>query len=132
MIAFRVLIVDDDMDDREFLRDALEQAGIEPILALESAQQVFTYLQSVQCDEDLPKIIITDLNMCGITGLELLGALKGMQRYQHISVVVFSTANAVLAKQKCLAAGAKHYITKPSSISGYRDVSAKVKDYLLD
>ncbi len=132
MIAFRVLVVDDDPDDRDILRDALEEAGIEPILALDSAQQVFSYLQTVEKDTDLPKLIITDLNMCGITGLELLNALKGMSRYQHIAVVVFSTASHSPVKAKCLAAGAKEYITKPNHYRSYSDITSKLKLYTVD
>jgi CheY-like chemotaxis protein len=132
MIAFRVLVVDGDADDRGFLCDALESTGVEPILPLEAAEEVFTYLQRVEKDDDLPRLIITDLNMPGISGFELLGALRTMGRYQHIPVVIFSTSNYSVDVAKCIAAGAKQYVTKPHSIKGFQKVSASMKQYVLD
>ncbi|WP_162945038.1 response regulator [Flavisolibacter nicotianae] len=130
MITFRVLVVDDDPDDRDLLREALEEAGIEPILSLAYAHEVFSYLQGVEQDEDLPVLIVTDLNMQGISGLELLCALKGMQRYQHIAVVVYSTSSHAMDVRNCLTSGASEYITKPNSISGFPAVTAKLKEFV--
>lgn len=132
MIAFRVLVVDDDDDDRDFLREALERAGVEPVLTLPAAQDVFTYLQSVERDEDLPRLIITDLNMPGITGYELLQALRPMNRYQRIPVIICSTSNHFADITKCAAAGAKKYIPKPNNYAGYEKVSVVMKQYVLD
>ena len=131
MIAFRVLVVDDDADDRDFLRDALERVGVEPILTLEAAHNVFAYLQSVERDEDLPRLIITDLNMPGISGYELLQALRTMSRYCHIPVIICSTSSYSPDITRCIAAGAKQYISKPNSISGYERISQQMKQYVL-
>ena len=130
MIAFRVLVVDDDPDDRDFIRTALESAGIEPILAIESAQDVFLYLQKVENDADLPRLIMTDLNMPGISGYELLLALRSMSRYQHIPVIVCSTSSYALDVKNCLNAGASHFVSKPATVTGYDKISNDVKQFL--
>jgi CheY-like chemotaxis protein len=126
-----VLIIDDDADDRELLGEALTNEGLEPILSLESAQQVFSYLQAVEKDEDLPTLIITDLNMQGMSGLELLQALQGAERYRHLPVVIYSTSSYSKDIRKCLLAGAKQYITKPSTYNGFREVTASLKQHML-
>lgn len=131
MIAFRVLIVDDDADDRDLLREALAREGVEPILTLESVQQVFTYLQRVERDEDLPVLIVTDLNMNGTSGEELLTTLKGMQRYQHIPVVMYSTSSHPRDMHRCLLAGATQYLTKPNSFAAFKSVASQMKTFAL-
>ncbi|HYH15705.1 MAG TPA: response regulator, partial [Flavisolibacter sp.] len=92
MPKYKILVVDDDSDDREIMNEAFQMQGSSDHLILASAAEVFTYLQLVENDEDLPRLIITDLNMPGISGYELLQALKGMQRYKHIDVFVYSTS----------------------------------------
>lgn len=119
MIYFRVLIVDDDEDDRFFLEEALLRAGIAPVLTLSTAQDVFNCLQKVQCDEQLPRLIITDLNMPGLNGHELLLALREKHRYQHIPVIICSTSSLSVDVTKCITAGAKRYVTKPDTFDGY-------------
>jgi CheY-like chemotaxis protein len=132
MIVFRVLIVDDLPDDRDFLRNALEKAGVEPILALSSAQGVFAYLQGVELTENLPKLIISDLNMPGINGYELLQALRSMSRYQHIPEVICSTSSLSTDVNRCLAAGAKQHFEKPNTLDGFDNIPFQVKQYVVN
>jgi CheY-like chemotaxis protein len=132
MIMFRVLIVDDDPDDRDFLRNALEKAGVEPILALSSAQEVFAYLQGIERTEDLPKLIISDLNMPDINGYELLQSLRSMSRYQHIPVVICSTSSLSTDVTRCLTAGAKQYFEKPNTLEGFNNIPFQVKQYVMN
>ena len=129
---FRVLIVDDDPDDRDFLRTALEKAGVEPILALSSAQEVFAYLQGIERTEDLPKLIISDLNMPDINGYELLQSLRSTSRYQHIPVVICSTSSLSTDVTRCLAAGASQYFEKPNTLEGFNNIPFQVKQYVMN
>jgi CheY-like chemotaxis protein len=80
MTTYKILVVDDDPDDRDIMHEAFQINGFTDYSILSSAQEVFLYLQSVEKDENLPRMIITDLNMPGISGYELLQALKGMKR----------------------------------------------------
>jgi len=131
MTTCKILIVDDDEDDREILTEAFQEFGLERVHGVESAEKALAYLQAVVNDEDLPKLIITDLNMPGITGQELLNALKGMRRYKHIPVIVCSTSSSPLDIERCLAAGAKYYVTKPSEMTGYVDITQKLSSMVL-
>jgi CheY-like chemotaxis protein len=63
--------------------------------------------------DDLPRLIITDLNMQVITGFKLLQDLNGMKRYQYIDVFVYSLSRLGSHTNMCLASGTRDYITKP-------------------
>lgn len=119
-------MVDDDPDDREIMNEAFRMQGSTAYLILASAQDVFHYLQGIESDEDLPRLIITDLNMPGITGFELLQALKGMNRYKDIDVFVYSTSSMGAHVDLCLALGAKEYITKPVAMTGYSQLAQRI------
>lgn len=129
MIAFRVVIVDDDPDDRELLRSAFEQEGAEPVLTLETAQRLLAYLHDVASDQHLPLLIITDVNMPGMTGLELLAQLKLTPRYAEIPVVVWSTSNNTQEMTRALRLGATGYFVKPLRLRDYRALSERMMQY---
>lgn len=126
MSTYKILVVDDDPDDRDIMNEAFNLQGSAEHLVLASAQEVFSYLQDVVRDEDLPRLIITDLNMPGITGFELLQALKGMQRYKHIDVFVYSTSSLGAHVELCQALGAKEYIVKPTAMIGYQQLATEI------
>jgi len=130
MATYKILVVDDDPDDRDIMNEAFNMQGSTNHLILSSAQEVFTYLQGVEKDEDLPRLIITDLNMPGITGFELLQALKSMQRYRGIDVFVYSTSSNGSHIDLCMALGAREYITKPSAVGGYNQLAERIKHEL--
>ena len=58
-------------------------------------------------------IILTDINMPDINGLELLSFLKNHPQYQNIPVVIISTEKSETDRRRGLALGADDYLTKP-------------------
>jgi CheY-like chemotaxis protein len=126
MSAYKILVVDDDPDDREIMDEAFQMQGYTEHLTLSSAQEVFAYLQQIENDDDLPRLIITDLNMPGISGFELLQALKGMRRYKNIDVFVYSTSGLGSHIDMCLALGAKEYIKKPHAMDDYNQLAGRI------
>lgn len=132
MRYYHLIVVDDDVDDRDIMKEALESQGSTHHLILGSAEEVFTYLQGVETDEHLPRVIMTDLNMPGISGVELLRTLKSSPRYAHIEVLIFSTSGLNKQAEHCLALGAKEYIIKPSAISGYVELAGRLTEEVLN
>ncbi|OBI90820.1 protein kinase domain-containing protein [Mycobacterium asiaticum] len=105
--AARVLVVDDDELLREQLAMVLERLGHSVIMAengragLEAAER------------DAPDLVITDLNMPGMDGFELLERLKADARTQHIPVIVVSGEGDAASVVRCLERGAEDHLTKP-------------------
>lgn len=122
----KILIIDDDEDDIGLLSDAFLQSGVESLHYVYSAMQAFMYLE--QLDHDyLPKLIITDHFLPGMTGAEFLNDLKEMEKYKHIHVVVLSTNKSLKEIENYLQMGAMEYIHKPSTYAEYQQVAAEIK-----
>ena len=126
MAHCKILIIDDDTDDVEILAAAFTQSGVDGVHYVHSAMEAFMYLEEVPTREALPKLIVTDHYLPGITGPEFLKDLKTMDRYQHIPVVVLSTIKTEAQIEQYRRMGAADYLKKPASYSEY----LKVADYL--
>jgi CheY-like chemotaxis protein len=118
-----IIYVDDDPDDRIFLKEAFEEQLFPSTLCFDSATSLLKYLYTLKQDIQLPKLIITDINMPVMTGLELLTLLKANTRFKHIKVIVLSTAYKLDYDVQCKQLGAADFIQKPSSFAEMRDLA---------
>lgn len=112
-----IIIVDDDLDDREILRDAfLMSAEDAQFLLLENGDQLLEYLSAIPASAT-PSLIMLDLNMPGIDGRETLRAIKLNKHLPHLPVVVFTTSSSPKDKQIAYEAGASCFVTKPDTFN---------------
>jgi two-component system response regulator AtoC len=104
----KILVVDDEALMRNFLVEALKRKGLEAIAA-ENGPKALNLLKEQSFD-----LVITDMKMPGITGMDVLKAIKEISpRTLVIVVTAFGTIeNAVEAMQS----GAFHYLIKPFSL----------------
>jgi CheY-like chemotaxis protein len=106
-MEYSILVVDDDPDDCQIIEESLYQAGwkhsvefaIGGLEALES-------LESQRTSGTLPVMIILDVNMPAMNGLEVLAKLKENDFYRHIPVILYSTScsDDLILKSKALGA----------------------------
>ncbi len=101
----RILVVEDDEDMRENLRRILLGAGYEVSLA-EDGSQAITMLRAQPCH-----LVLTDLVMPGMNGLELLGEIR--QQDQNLPVVFLSAFGDRATFAKATELGAVDFVTKP-------------------
>lgn len=126
----KILIIDDDTDDVEILADAFTRSGVDSVHYVHTAMQAFMYLESVKDQEQLPKLIVTDHYLPGITGPEFLKDLKGMKRYKHIPVVVLSTIKTDAQIENYRQMGAEDYLKKPVTYDEYLEVAKYLAEKL--
>ncbi len=107
MSRARILIVDDDRVVRETLRDSVEHLGFETREAA-SAEEALERIGA-----EPPDLILLDVRMPGITGIELCRRLKQERSTRLIPVVLLTAQGELETRVAGLEAGADDYFTKP-------------------
>lgn len=111
----RVIIVDDDADDREIIRDAFATSRPDAeYLFVDNGERLMTLLNETE-NPDLPSLIIIDLNMPGKDGRAALREIKNSERFHCIPTVVLTTSSSARDRQAAYQLGANCFITKPDT-----------------
>lgn len=121
MSVGRILVVEDEEDLRELLRYRLEQEGFE----VESVERGDEALQRVR--EKLPDLMLLDLMLPGLDGLELAKIVKRDPRLRRMPLIMVTAKGEEVDRIVGLELGAEDYITKPFSP---REVVLRIKAVL--
>lgn len=120
------VVVDDDADDRFMLRLALQQANrLLPIFEFEDGQELIDYLTQNANDPASNKLnwlVILDVNMPRLNGLETLKRLRQHPNWSSFPVLILSTSDDPALMYACYMSGANGYITKPNSTADFVDI----------
>jgi two-component system chemotaxis response regulator CheY len=115
----RILIVEDSETMRSLLAAALEELEA-PVKVTEAASGFEALRLLPRQDFDL---VVTDINMPDINGLELLSFVRSNERFRSIPVVIVSTEGSERDRDKGLELGADAYLVKPFEPDALRDVA---------
>ena len=123
MYPCRLLIIDDDKDDVEILSEAMHQSGFDSFYFVGSAEEAINFLSECSTEDALPRLIVTDLYLPAMNGLQFIKTLQQSMRYNKIPVIILSSTKfeIVIDFHKNLKAD---YIEKPSSYQDYLKVAA--------
>lgn len=103
----QVLVVDDSLTIRKVLSRLLEREGYQVILAKDGMDA----LQKLQ--ELMPEIILTDIEMPGMDGFELVRNIKADQRFLHVPLIMISSRTAQKHRQLAESLGVDLFLGKP-------------------
>lgn len=110
MSEIRTLIVDDSSVMRKIVERALRQAGLDPLVVHEAASgtEGIEVLRSRKVD-----LILSDINMPSMDGLEFLRQIRAQQLAPGVPVVMITTESSEEHVKAAIQAGAQGYIRKP-------------------
>lgn len=115
----RILIVEDSPTMRSLLTASLEELG--------GAVKITEVASGFEALRQLPResydLVVTDINMPDINGLELISFVKGNDAYREIPLIIVSTEGSDRDRDKGLALGADAYIVKPFEPETLRDAA---------
>jgi DNA-binding response OmpR family regulator len=112
----RILIVDDDEDDRDLFCEAVR--AIDPSIECTEARDAEQALHLLKSSKIfMPDFIFLDLNMPRINGKQCLAELKKSRDLRHIPVIIYTSSKRDADKIETRLLGAAHYISKPSGLA---------------
>ncbi len=103
-----ILIVEDSATTRALIRAVIDEIGEFETFEASSGFEALKMLPQQEYD-----LIITDINMPDINGLELISFVRNNPQFNHLPIVIVSTERGEEDKKRGMALGATAYVTKP-------------------
>jgi CheY-like chemotaxis protein len=121
-----VFIVDDDPDDRQIILDAfLENNFYIDYVFIENGDQLIESLSTLPA-EQYPSLVLLDLNMPGMMGLQVLKELKANKNWKHIPVIVLTTSSLEKDREASYEMGASCFLRKPAAFEELTSMTASI------
>jgi len=117
-MPINVLIVDDSATMRQMIQKTLAMSGLDIADVFEAANGIEAFAQLAQHDVG---VILLDINMPVMNGLQFLSRLQDDERLRGIPVVIASTEGSEPRIQQLMANGARAYVRKPFHAEHLRD-----------
>jgi two-component system, response regulator len=122
----RILFAEDNEDHAYLIRRCLEPIGVQ----LTHAWDGEGVLRTLEAWEDGgPELILLDINLPRLGGLEVLEKLRANQSWAGTPVVIFSTSRLQADRERAYRAGANSYVAKPASFAEFREVLVSLGTY---
>ncbi|QOG00940.1 response regulator [Flavobacterium sp. MDT1-60] len=122
----RILLTDDDADDRDFFADAVADIHLNfPIEYCENGLQLLNRLNDKELG--IPDIIFLDLNMPVMSGFESLKQIRDDTKFKDIPIIaIYSTSATEDGIKNTFGLGANAYIVKPTDFNDLKKLLKKV------
>lgn len=128
MKKLKILLIEDDKIERMKFSKVSSKLGKHTIIEAENGEKALDILAQIE----LPNLIVLDLNMPKINGIEFLRILKSNKSLQYIPIVVMSTSNNHIDVKKCYEIGVSGYIIKPLHYEDYQKKISHLLSYWID
>jgi len=132
-----VLYAEDDDNDAFLVRRAFEQAGItHRLVVVEDGKSAIEYLSGTgtyadRAQHPLPGFVLLDLNMPGLSGIEVLKWIRTTPNVCTLPVVVLTSSNQDRDVHRAYVQGANGYLVKPGTLEEFATLARAIKDYWL-
>ncbi|MCA8915652.1 MAG: response regulator [Planctomycetes bacterium] len=129
--ATLLMIAEDDLDDQLILRQALTDSGFRGEMEFCSdGRQLLTRLRDPA--RRLPGLVLLDLKMPRMGGLEVLVQMRRDSRLSNMPVVAFTSSELPRDVQEAYRHGVNGYVRKPGSLTELREAIRALKHFWLD
>ncbi len=120
MSAKKILLIEDDPDHAELILDTFDIEDVEnDVILMKDGQDAVDYFQHTGSSGNVKHtqigLVILDLNLPKVNGMDILKFLKGNPEYHSIKVVILSTNSDQETISEAYRNGADDYVTKPAS-----------------
>jgi two-component system response regulator len=129
-VPLHVLVVEDDPGDVLLIVEAFAASTLHTRLSVVGDGSAA--LASLHAEDVCPDIVLLDLNLPGLSGREVLAAVKADPRLCTIPVVVFTTSAAAEDIAECYRSHANAYVTKPVDFDEFKQVIDSIDHFFAE
>jgi CheY-like chemotaxis protein len=128
-----IVLIEDQPYDAELTLRALRELGLdEDVMHLRNGAEALRYLFEDASDHDTPpKLILLDLKLPKVSGLEVLEALKSDKRTQCIPVIALTSSQEQHDLTRCYDLGVNSYVVKPVDFEQFTDTVQQIGRYWI-
>jgi CheY-like chemotaxis protein len=128
-----ILLIEDDPDDIELIVRTLQQSHIrnKVIVLRDGVEAIDYFFGGTNATPIMPQIILLDLNLPGVSGLDLLRRLRSEEKTKHLPIIVLSASDDSPDIKASYELGANSYIRKPVDFAQFTLAVQKLGLYWL-
>ncbi|WP_246559404.1 response regulator [Citrifermentans pelophilum] len=128
-----ILLVEDNLDDAFLTQRALKKANIiNAIYWVKDGVEALDYLvRCLERSEKLPSLVLLDIHMPRLTGIEVLRKIRSDERTNLLPVVIFSSSSQESDLIACYSLGVNSYIQKPIDFDQFEQVVSSIGYYWM-
>ena len=132
LAPFRILLVEDNPNDIEITRRALDKGQVKNELTIaRDGQEALDILFGSRSKTSLPGLILLDLNLPRVDGREVLSCIKGDPLLKRIPVIVLTTSTREEDVVRTYDLGVNTFISKPVRFEDFIKVVAAIQEYWI-
>lgn len=125
-----ILYADDDTEDQDLLTEMFQNIDNSlQIICVENGRKALSFLDSLKSGEDLPCLIILDINMPQMDGITTLKEISSHHDYHNIPVCMFSTGKSEKEVAVAKEFGAVDFFRKPIDFNTLKNITSKFLNY---
>lgn len=126
----RILVVEDDPDHAELIRLALAESGLLDVALAKSGADALAVLENGHDElQEAPALVLLDLNLPGVPGLNVLKSIKSSDELSKTPVVVLSCSDDEGEVKRCLEAGANAFVSKSNNQREFNESILRIANF---
>jgi CheY-like chemotaxis protein len=125
-LEIKILLVEDNLEDATVTKRVLKHNKLNNGLVIAASGKEGLAVLQTSADTDLPQLILLDINLPDISGIDLLTCIKKDKNLSNIPVVILTGSNVDQDIQKSYDLGADSYLVKPISNDALMQVIKKL------
>ena len=128
----RIVLVEDEVSDVLFMKKAFERGRLDfEVVDCSSGPVLLEYLRDSAARNEPPDVVLLDLNLPEMTGLEILSELRNGEVYPNLVVIVLTSSSYQREVTELYAAGANAFVTKPARLADLDTLVGHIEEFWL-
>ncbi len=127
--ALKVVLIEDDPGHAELIRLAMEESGVDQMHHFDRAEPALEAMTNSHDAPLKPGLIVMDLRLPDVRGVELITRLRAAPRLRRVPVVVLSCDEALANVEACLDAGANAFVRKEPQADAFTAAVARIVEF---